>query len=176
MKRITGLIIAMLVVVPAQANSDTLFVARDVVNCRKAPTTKSGILCGLKRGIRVVTLDSVAGEWVKIKAGDIEGWVFGPLLDARTPNPGQPKRRAKSGVWRTVESFRVSGQLLGLQDPADVVYDVLTPEYRVADPDVVHTAEGMVVTQHYRVGSRYIDITFKRSFGEYRVTRIRIKD
>jgi hypothetical protein len=62
-----------------------------------------------------------------------------------------------------VNNIVVRKKNIKIGDKADYVYSILKPKDRVRQPDVMQNPEhplGLIVTQHYKVGSKIIDITF----------------
>ncbi len=85
------------------------------------------------------------------------------------------KRRTE---WKYVERITVRGVLIKKGDLADDVYKILKPSDRISEPYVLNMGGGnLKVTQHYKVGRRYIDVTMERILdpGPYRVTGIKTR-
>jgi len=85
------------------------------------------------------------------------------------------KRRTE---WKYVDRITVRGVLIKKGDLADDVYKILKPSDRISEPYVLNMGGGnLKVTQHYKVGRRYIDVTMERILdpGPYRVTGIKTR-
>jgi uncharacterized protein YgiM (DUF1202 family) len=55
-------------------------IADDYVNIRKEPTTDSEVMGRLYRGCATDILERLDGDWVKIKSGDVEGYIASNFL------------------------------------------------------------------------------------------------
>lgn len=61
-------------------------VTASVLNVRRDPSTRRKPIGRLKRGTRVQILDR-AGNWYKVKSGDLEGYVSGDYVVVHDPSP-----------------------------------------------------------------------------------------
>lgn len=76
--------------------------------------------------------------------------------------------------WRQVETITVKGEIIGKDDPADLVFSLMPKP--ISDATVLRKTDGtMEVVHHYRVKNELIDITFRYLFGQYRVKSIRVR-
>ena len=77
--------------------------------------------------------------------------------------------------WETTDHIYVKGEIIGFEDPADVVFEILKRNgvVKISEPDVL--GDG-TVTHHYKINNKYVNITFERSYGQYRITKIRCRN
>ncbi len=62
-----------------EQNSTVIVNAKNKVNLRSKPSTKSSIVASIERGV-VLTKITSQGKWVKVKhSGGTQGWIYGPL-------------------------------------------------------------------------------------------------
>lgn len=56
-------------------------VATATINVRTGPGTNHSAIGEVTNGDIVIVLDNPGGEWVRIKRGDLRGWVYRPLFE-----------------------------------------------------------------------------------------------
>ena len=82
-----------------------------------------------------------------------------------------------------VNSILVKKKNIKIGNKADYVYSILKPQDRVRQPDVINNSDhpfGLIVTQHYKIDSKLIDITFSLAGpgadeGPYLVRKIKVE-
>jgi hypothetical protein len=83
-----------------------------------------------------------------------------------------------------VKVISIRNTVIKLGDKADYVYSILKPKDRVREPDVVQNPKhpfGLIVTQHFKVNSKLVDITFSLAGpgvneGPYIVRKLFVED
>ena len=86
MKRLFQLFVALMLILCVSipklslAASDELVVTGEILNLREGPGLSYPILAKLKEGDTLSVIEK-AGEWIHVKAGNKEGWVFGAYVD-----------------------------------------------------------------------------------------------
>gem|GEM_PF-1515320 len=79
--------------------------------------------------------------------------------------------------WETVDTIEVRGQVIYKGLHADTVFNVLKKSDGISDPDITNDGYGnLIVTHHWKVDNRYIDITFERWNEMYRVKEIKVRE
>jgi len=79
--------------------------------------------------------------------------------------------------WETVDTIEVRGQVIYKGLHADTVFNVLKKSDGISDPDIRNDGYGnLIVTHHWKVDNRYIDITFERWNEMYRVKEIKVRE
>lgn len=98
----------------------------------------------------------------------------GVVLDYTYIEAKQKSLPFKKSSWKRVSVLTVRGQRIYEGLHADSVFKVLTQTDRISESDVKNDGTGsLVVTHHWKVDNQFIDITFRRSDGMYRVHSIR---
>lgn len=98
----------------------------------------------------------------------------GAVLDYAYIEAKQKSLAFKKSSWEKVAVLKVRGRTIYKGLHADSVFEVLTKTDRISETDVKKDQAGnLVVTHHWRVDGRYIDITLRRWDGMYRVHSIR---
>ncbi len=63
-----------------EQNHTVIVNAKNKVNLRSKPSTKSSIVASIERGV-VLTKITSQGKWVKVKhSGGTQGWIYSPLI------------------------------------------------------------------------------------------------
>ena len=81
----------------------------------------------------------------------------------------------ENNKWKTVDEIEIRGQKIYHGLHADTVFKVLTKSDQIKESDIRKDGSGnLIVTHHWKVDNRKLDITFERWFGMYRVKKIRV--
>ena len=98
---------------------------------------------------------------------------FPELEDLVAPITVRPTIEKSS--WEAVDTIEVREQVIYKGLHADTVFNVLKKSDAISDPDIRNDGYGnLIVTHHWKVDERYIDITFERWNDMYRVKEIKV--
>jgi len=65
--------------IPAKPEPQRL-VATDRINVRAGAATSEPVIAQVRQGDSVVVIDDPGGDWVRIRHGEMRGWVYRPLF------------------------------------------------------------------------------------------------
>lgn len=93
----------------------------------------------------------------------------------RSKNKYMAKKPKKNNEWKIVDRIEIRGQKIFYGLHADTVFKVLTSSDQIKESDIKKDGAGnLIVTHHWKVNNKKIDITFERWSGMYRVKKIKV--